>query len=339
MDEVMALLPGLPNPDVCSTALHTAVFIYMKSGQLATAARASAQATEAAAGLTPHHRVHALGWQLMLASVTGRWDEVRGPTRPRPSGWWTPTWPRQPPAAGRLHPAELRDRQRAGRRRGRGPSAGGQSEGLGMEGGRWYQGWFEPPKVRLALARHQNGVSRRTRRRRASTGSGSRLRPSWTLWPRSATASASRQKRRTGCSRAPSPSRSRSARSASPGATGHCSGRRWSDSRQWTSPGTQSKPGTCCESAGRRTRSGQVTPPPRYRAQRLPEPAGQCPGQFGPDSRLAGEGAWPVQESTRISAAVAAGQPAGTSTAVTGPVTPPAAASWPCGSGRRGSAK
>jgi dipeptidase E len=28
---------------------------------------------------------------------------------------------------------------------------------LGMEGGRWYQGWFEPPKIRLALARHKTG--------------------------------------------------------------------------------------------------------------------------------------------------------------------------------------
>src|SRR5580700_5949180 len=79
-----------------------------------------------------------------------------------------------------------------------------------------------------------------------STGSGSRFPPSWTRLPRSAIASASRQKRRTGCSRAPSPSRSRSA----PAATMFSSNRRWSDSRPWTSPGTQSKPDTCCESAG-----------------------------------------------------------------------------------------
>jgi hypothetical protein len=26
-----------------------------------------------------------------------------------------------------------------------------------MEGGRWHQGWFEPPRIRLALARHQTG--------------------------------------------------------------------------------------------------------------------------------------------------------------------------------------
>ena len=48
MDEVMALLPGLPNPDVCSTALMSAVFIYLRSGHLGEAARASAQATESA---------------------------------------------------------------------------------------------------------------------------------------------------------------------------------------------------------------------------------------------------------------------------------------------------
>jgi hypothetical protein len=28
---------------------------------------------------------------------------------------------------------------------------------LGMEGDRWYQGWFEPPQIRLALARHELG--------------------------------------------------------------------------------------------------------------------------------------------------------------------------------------
>jgi hypothetical protein len=26
-----------------------------------------------------------------------------------------------------------------------------------MEGGRWYQGWFEPPRIRMALARHETG--------------------------------------------------------------------------------------------------------------------------------------------------------------------------------------
>ena len=55
----------------------SAVFVYLRSGNLGAAARASAQAIEAAAGLTPHHRLHAAGWQILLATVTGRWDEVR----------------------------------------------------------------------------------------------------------------------------------------------------------------------------------------------------------------------------------------------------------------------
>ncbi len=29
--------------------------------------------------------------------------------------------------------------------------------GLGMEGNRWYQGWLEPPQIRLALARREPG--------------------------------------------------------------------------------------------------------------------------------------------------------------------------------------
>ncbi len=32
-----------------------------------------------------------------------------------------------------------------------------KANGLGMEGGRWYQGWFDPPRMRLALARHDTG--------------------------------------------------------------------------------------------------------------------------------------------------------------------------------------
>ena len=41
MDQAMALLPGLPNPDVASQVLHSAVFAYLKSGNLDDAARAS----------------------------------------------------------------------------------------------------------------------------------------------------------------------------------------------------------------------------------------------------------------------------------------------------------
>ena len=53
--------------------------LYLRAGKLGEAARASAQAIETAAGLTPHHRLHAASWQILLATLTGRWKEVRGP--------------------------------------------------------------------------------------------------------------------------------------------------------------------------------------------------------------------------------------------------------------------
>jgi class 3 adenylate cyclase len=155
IDEVMALLPGLPNPDICSTALMGAVFTYLKSGRLGAAARASAQATETAAALTPHHRVHAAAWQLILASVTGRWDEVRAAAavaeRVVDANLAAAT-PCVSDVSILLNcataSAQAGDDDEARRLE-------AKADGLGMEGGRWYQGWFEPPRIRLALARHQ----------------------------------------------------------------------------------------------------------------------------------------------------------------------------------------
>jgi hypothetical protein len=157
MDEVTALLPGLPNPDVICDALHVAVFVYLKSGHLGTAARASALATEAAAGLTPHHCVHAVGWQLILASVTGRWDGVRALAAAAEHVVDANLAAATPCcldvsillncATGRAHAGDEDEARRLE----------AKANGLGMEGGRWYQGWFEPPKIRLALARHETG--------------------------------------------------------------------------------------------------------------------------------------------------------------------------------------
>ena len=157
MDQVMALLDEVPDPDVRCTALMSAVFGYLRSGKLDQATAASAQAIDIAAGLTPHHRLHAAGWQILLASVTGRWNEVKA----------------QAAEAERVVDANLAaatpcvsnvstllncavgsayagDEDEAGRLE-------AKAYGLGMEGGRWYQGWFDPPKIRLALARHQTG--------------------------------------------------------------------------------------------------------------------------------------------------------------------------------------
>jgi class 3 adenylate cyclase len=158
MDQIMALLPTLQNPDACSGTLHSAVFIYLRTGNLGAAARASAQATEAAAGLTPHHRLHAACWQILLASVTGRWEEVRAHaaeaerTVDANLAAATPCVLTVSILLNCATASALAGEDDESRR------LESKAQGIGMEGNRWYQGWLEPPQIRLALARNQPGV-------------------------------------------------------------------------------------------------------------------------------------------------------------------------------------
>ena len=158
MDQTMALLPTLQNPDACSMTLHSAVFLYLRSGNLGAAARASAQATGAAAGLTPHHRLHAACWQILLASVTGRWEEVRAHAAEAERvvdvnlAAATPCVLTVSILLNCATASALAGEEDESRR------LESKAQGIGMEGNRWYQGWFEPPQIRLALARNQPGV-------------------------------------------------------------------------------------------------------------------------------------------------------------------------------------
>ena len=158
MDQVMALLPGLPNPDTRLVVLLSAFFVYLRSGKLDEAGRASVQAIETAAGLTPHHRLHAASWQNLLATLTGRWDEVRARAaeaeRTVDANLAAAT-PCVMDVSILLNCAAARalagDEDEARRLE-------SKAHGIGMEGDRWYQGWFDPPKMRLALARHELGA-------------------------------------------------------------------------------------------------------------------------------------------------------------------------------------
>jgi hypothetical protein len=156
--QVMALLPGLTNPDVCSTALMSAIFAYLRSGNLGEAARASAQAVDVAAGLTPHHRLHAAAWQILLATLTGRWDEVRAGTA-EAEQVVDATLAAATPCV--LNVSILLNCATASALAGDEDEAHrleSKADGMGMEGDRWYHGWFDPPKIRLALARHEPGL-------------------------------------------------------------------------------------------------------------------------------------------------------------------------------------
>jgi hypothetical protein len=54
-----------------------AAFVYLGAGRLADARRALALLEETSEGLTPHHRLHAIGKRVDIESLAGRWDEVR----------------------------------------------------------------------------------------------------------------------------------------------------------------------------------------------------------------------------------------------------------------------
>ena len=158
MDQAMALLPGLPNPDVASQVLQSAVFTYLKAGQLDEARRASAQAIETAAGLTPHHRLHAESWQNLLATLTGRWDEVRARaaeaerTVDASLAAATPCVVTVSVLLNCATASALAGDEDEARR------LESKADGIRMEGDRWYHGSFDPPKIRLALARRDLGA-------------------------------------------------------------------------------------------------------------------------------------------------------------------------------------
>lgn len=157
MDQVMALLPAMSNPDASSGAMLAAVFVYLRSGKLGAAARASAMATEAAAGLTPHHRLHGACWQILLPALTGRWDEVRDQAAEAERvvdanlAAATPCVLTVSILLNCATASALAGDEDEGRR------LENKAQRIGMEGNRWYQGWFEPPQLRLALARHELG--------------------------------------------------------------------------------------------------------------------------------------------------------------------------------------
>jgi hypothetical protein len=153
-DELLAVLPGVPNPDVRSMALFTAFFTYLRAGKLDQAARATAQLAEGAAGLTPHHRLHGAAQQILQATLAGRWDEVQTHTAAAERAVdanlaaATPC-PTNVSTLLNCATASTVTGDEAEARR-----LEAKAYGIGMEG---YRHFFDPPKIRLALARHEYG--------------------------------------------------------------------------------------------------------------------------------------------------------------------------------------
>jgi class 3 adenylate cyclase/tetratricopeptide (TPR) repeat protein len=77
VEERLELLPKISDPDHRAELYFQACDIYTGAARFADARRAVALLEETAEGLTPHHRLHAIGCKVKVESFAGRWDEVR----------------------------------------------------------------------------------------------------------------------------------------------------------------------------------------------------------------------------------------------------------------------
>jgi class 3 adenylate cyclase len=149
-NEQFALLPELSDPDDRTRALLHVTLVYLNAGDLPAAARAAALHVELAEGLTPHHRLHGIALQILVETLKGRWDAVRMVT---PAGERavdanlaadTPC-PQNVTTLLHCSLASVYGGDEAEARR-----LEAKADAIGMEG---YRAWFEPPRIRLALAR------------------------------------------------------------------------------------------------------------------------------------------------------------------------------------------
>ena len=76
VEERLALLPELTDPDDRHFACMSAVEVDLAMGRIGAAEQASALLVEMVEGLTPHHRLHGVDMQLRIDSLVGRWEKV-----------------------------------------------------------------------------------------------------------------------------------------------------------------------------------------------------------------------------------------------------------------------
>ena len=148
VDELFELAPTLADPDDQTRPLLDVVTLSLDTGDLLRAARAAALNVELARGLTPHHRMHGVGMQALVETFAGRWDTLHQLAarveRAVDENTGTPC-PQN--VTGLLHCA-LAAAQRGDEREA--CRLEEKAAAIGMEGWRF---WFDPPRIRLALAR------------------------------------------------------------------------------------------------------------------------------------------------------------------------------------------
>jgi class 3 adenylate cyclase len=148
-DQQLDLLPELSDPDDRTRPLLDAVNVYLNAGNLSAAASAAALNVELARGLTPHHHLHGAALQTAVEAFRGQWDAVRRLTSAAEQAvdanlaFATPC-PQNVSTLLHCAGASVYGGDEAEGRR-----LEAKADAIGMEG---YPFWFEPPRIRLALA-------------------------------------------------------------------------------------------------------------------------------------------------------------------------------------------
>ncbi len=73
----LTLAEGIADPDHRSEALITAVCAYLAAGRLSDADRLAMVLRELSEELTPHHRLHGVGYAMLVDALAGRWESIR----------------------------------------------------------------------------------------------------------------------------------------------------------------------------------------------------------------------------------------------------------------------
>jgi class 3 adenylate cyclase len=148
LDERLALVPEVSDPDHRCNAFFVANMIYLGAGRPSDARRTLLLLEDTAAGLTPHHRLHGIGHRVGIDAATGEWQRVRqltGAVENAVEANVATPCPLNPNSllCCALANAQLGDEDEARRLE-------AKADSLGMEG---YGFAVNPPRIRLALVR------------------------------------------------------------------------------------------------------------------------------------------------------------------------------------------
>jgi len=156
LEERLALVPAITDPDHRCEAYFTANVVYLGAGRPEDARRTLAEHHETAAGLTPHHRLHSIGQRVAIDTAIGDWGAVRQIVRAVEETVEANVATPCPLNLNALLNCALASAQLGDDAEARRLEAA--ADALGMEG---YFFAANPPKIRLALLRRDLAALRR----------------------------------------------------------------------------------------------------------------------------------------------------------------------------------